>query len=218
MSGFATAVVIGSGISDGVGVCSVADATGMHSLGVVMVGWILRRRWWITGGAVLVVAGLVTATVLWPSDGRQGLPIPPSRARTYTAFDACLLTDAQGLASAPAAQVWAGMQKASLATHAKVSYLAVTGPDTVADASIFMNTLIVRNCDLFLAVGANEVRAALSAAQAYPDRHFVVVGAGSAAGNVAAVPDGSDVAGRVASAVQSATSGGFSGGVVPSGS
>lgn len=181
-----------------------------------MVGWILRRRWWVTGGAAVVVAAVVVAVVLWPSGDRKGLPLPAPRARTYTAFDACLLTDAQGLAGEQAAQVWAGMQKASSATHAKVSYLAVTGPDTTADASIFINTLIVRNCDLMLAVGANEVQAALSAAHAHPDRHFVVVGAGSTAANVAAVPDGSDVAGRVASVVQSATTGGFSGGVVPS--
>jgi hypothetical protein len=94
----------------------------------------------------------------------------------------------------------------------------VTGPDTTANASIFINTLLVRNCDVLLAVGTSEVRAALSAADAFPKRHFVVVGAGSAAGNVAVVTQGSDVSGHVAAVVQSAASGRFSGGVVSAGS
>ena len=48
----------------------------------------------------------------------------PPRARQYLAFNACLLTGSRGLAGPQAAQAWAGMQDASLATRAKVEYLS----------------------------------------------------------------------------------------------
>ena len=178
----------------------------------------MRWRWWVAGGALILAVALAVA--LWPSGDEKGLPLPPARARMYTAFDACLLTDTHGLATAQTAAVWDGMQNASLATHAKVSYLAVTGPDTPANASVFINTLLVRHCDLVLAVGASEVRAALAAAASYPEQHFVVVGGGPAAGNVAVVPSsaGLEVPARVAAVVRAATAGSFSGGGVSSGS
>src|ERR1700761_9200785 len=96
-----------------------------RSTGRVTVGW-MRRWWWAGVAAVVVVAGLVPWLV-WPST-------PAPRARVYKAFTACLLTDSRGIAGPQAAPVWAGMQKASLATHVKVEYLAVVGPDTVDNA------------------------------------------------------------------------------------
>ena len=159
----------------------------------------LRRYWWVWA-AVVVVGGIVLGlTVSRLSQPARALP--PPRARVYTAFDACLLTDSGGVAGAQAAPVWAGMQAASLKTSGKVSYLAVAGPDTAANAAAYVNTLVQRSCDLILAVGPSEVSAAREQAAAFPKVAFVVVDAGASKGNVTAVPPGTDA--EVTAAVQS---------------
>jgi hypothetical protein len=82
------------------------------------------------GGAVVVAAAV--AAIVWVLPGGQTQP--PARARVCSAFSACLLTDAHGLAGAPAKEAWAGMERASLATHARVSFLAVAGAATRGNA------------------------------------------------------------------------------------
>jgi basic membrane lipoprotein Med (substrate-binding protein (PBP1-ABC) superfamily) len=152
--------------------------------------------------AVAVITGVVV--LAWPSHPSRALP--PARAKVYTAFDACLLTDADGVSGSGAAPVWSGMQAASGQTSGKVSFLPVLGPDTQADAVPFVNTLVQRRCDLVLAVGRSEVAAVLAQAPQFPKVRFVVVGApststsASPAPNVTVVPVGS--ASSVAAAVQ----------------
>jgi hypothetical protein len=140
-----------------------------------------RYRWWIAGCGVVVV-GLALTVVLWPS----GWHLPPSRARVYTDASACLLTDAAGVASSQAAPVWSGMESASVRTRAKVSYLAVAGEDSAANAVPYLDTLVQRRCGLVIAVGASEVGAVRRQASAYPGTRFAVIGAGTG-GNVTAV-------------------------------
>jgi hypothetical protein len=115
----------------------------------------------------------------------------------YTDFQACLLTGARGLADPAAAPVWAGMERASLATHAKVSYLAVTGPQTSDNALPFLGALLVRHCEVVLAAGQAERNAVAERARQYPSVEFAVVGGISTASNItvlsgdsAAVRDG----------------------------
>ena len=154
-----------------------------------MGAWLRRYRWPVLVGAVVVV-GLVIYLV-WQS-GRQ---LPPPRARVYTDFSACLLTDANGVSSAAAAPVWAGMQAASLKTSGKVSYLAVSGPDTPANAVPYVNTLVQRRCNLVLAVGPAEVAAVRTQAPTFSAVRFVVVEPGTGAGssaNVSTVEQSSD--------------------------
>jgi hypothetical protein len=159
-------------------------------------------RWRAIAG--LVAAGLagLLAWVLWPS-GPAG---PAPRARPYLGFTACLLTDGHGVVGSAAAPVWAGMQDASLATHAKVQYLAVTDGSTAADASAFLAGLIQRHCDLVLAVGAAPTAAVATDAATYPPVRFVVVGGGRPAGNVSVVDAGSpaQVRDRIAAVVSAA--------------
>lgn len=135
----------------------------------------------MTAGAValLMVAGLVT-WLAWPS------PQPP-RARHYLSFTVCALTDADGVNGA-AAPVWAGMQDASLRTHVKVEYQPVTGPSTVANAVPFLNGLVLRQCDVIIAVGAAQVGAVAAEAARFPTVRFVVVGGGANGSNVTRVP------------------------------
>jgi basic membrane lipoprotein Med (substrate-binding protein (PBP1-ABC) superfamily) len=164
--------------------------------------------------AVLAVAGIVTAA-LWPSS--SSVYDPPARARQYLEFSACLLTGPSGLADSSAQAVWSGMENASDATRAKVTYLAaVGGAETVGSVTPFANTLVQQHCGLILAVGDVEVRTAQSIAAANTSTDFVLVGGGSSAGNIAVVPAGSaaDTATRVASVVKAAVSGGFHAGVV----
>jgi basic membrane lipoprotein Med (substrate-binding protein (PBP1-ABC) superfamily) len=131
------------------------------------------------------VAGAVVATVALQGGGGTA----QSRARQYTAFDACLLTDAHGVVGADAAAVWAGMEDASLATHAKVSWAQVYGPATVANAVPYVNTLVQGRCDLVLAVGPEQTAAVEQVAQTAPHVRFVVVGGGHrSGGNVTALP------------------------------
>ena len=85
----------------------------------------VRQRWWLAGGAAFVLVVALT-WALWPASE----PDPPPRAREYLDYTACLLTGDRGIADPQAAPVWAGLQDASLATRAKVQYLAVTGPQT----------------------------------------------------------------------------------------
>jgi basic membrane lipoprotein Med (substrate-binding protein (PBP1-ABC) superfamily) len=161
-----------------------------------MGAWLRRYRWPLLVVAV-VATGLVVLLLAWPS-GRQ---LPPPRARVYTEFSACLLTDDGGVSGAAAAPVWAGMQAASLKTSGKVSFLAVSGPDTTANAVFYVNTLVQRRCDLVLAVGSTEVAAVRTQASVFPKVHFVVVDSGTAtsssgasSGNLSTVEQSSDAA------------------------
>lgn len=85
--------------------------------------WLRRNKWWVAAGVAVIVGA---SAVLWlarPSGPEE----PPSRAREYIEFQACLLTGAEGLSDPATQPVWAGMQEASRETRAKVSYLAVQG-------------------------------------------------------------------------------------------
>jgi hypothetical protein len=143
----------------------------------------LPGRWVLLGlctavagvGVGLAVSG---APLPWSAGGRT---LPPPRARVYENVDACLLTGAQGLADPTAAQVWAGMEDASRATSARVSYLAVTGPATAAQAEPFAGSLLVGGCKVVVASGTAERSAALAEAARFSSVRFVVTGA--AAGN-----------------------------------
>lgn len=146
----------------------------------------LAGRWvWLTlGGAAVagVALGLVASGVRWPWSG--GRSLPPPRARVYENVDACLLTGARGLADPAAAQVWAGMEDASRATTARVSYLAVTGPATEAEAAPFVGSLLVRDCRVIVASGAAEQAAVLADAPRFPGTRFVVMGPAAGPANV----------------------------------
>ena len=124
-------------------------------------------------GIGLAVSG---APLPWSSSSGDRV-LPPARARVYENVDACLLTGAQGLADPAAAQAWAGMEDASQATTARVSYLAVTGPETEAQAEPFAGTLLVRGCKVVVASGAAERAAALAEASRFGSVRFVVTGA-----------------------------------------
>ncbi len=128
--------------------------------------------------ACAAVAGILLIT-------NHGSPAPS--ARQYLAFNACLLTGSQGLADPQAAQAWAGMQEASLATRAKVEYLPAMGPQTAAARLPLVASLVQRHCSLVIAVGPAPVSAVGLDAGRYPDVRFVVVGGGEQAGNVTAV-------------------------------
>ena len=94
---------------------------------------------------------------------------------------------ARGLADPVAAQVWAGMEDASRATTARVSYLAVTGPATEAEAAPFVGSLLVRGCRVIVASGAARQAAVLADAGRYPDTRFVVTSPAVGPANVTAL-------------------------------
>jgi len=142
-----------------------------------------QRRWFLTVAAVLAAGGVVAGC------GSSGGPASDPRVRTYTNFRACLLTGAQGISAPEAAPAWAGMQSASLATHAKVSYLAASGPQTEANVTAYVGSLVVQQCDVIIAAGAAEQAAVIAEAGRFRSVRFAVVGtsAGPVAGGAANV-------------------------------
>jgi hypothetical protein len=137
---------------------------------------------WVLLGLCTAVAGVgiglaVSGAPLPWSSGGGAFPQAQARARVYESVDACLLTGAQGLADPVAAQAWAGMEDASRATTARVSYLAVTGPATEAEAEPFAGTLLMSGCKVVVASGAAERAAALAEAGRFGSVRFVVAGA-----------------------------------------
>lgn len=168
---------------------------------VAAVGWwrglSRRARVLALGGTAVVAAGCLAAGLVLGQ-------APAPRARQYLAFTACLLTDAHGLAGPVAGPVWAGMQQASLATHAKVEYLPVTSGSTAAAAAPVLASLVARQCKVVVAAGQAQVAAVAASARRYPSVRFAVVGGRVAGRNV------TDVAGTAAtvrSAVASLISG-----------
>jgi basic membrane lipoprotein Med (substrate-binding protein (PBP1-ABC) superfamily) len=149
----------------------------------------LWQRWRLVAAlvAVLVVGVAVLAWTWWPSQ-------PAPRARQYVDVDACMLTDAQGLAGAAARPVWDGMQDASGTTHARVFYLAVPGPATKENALPYLTSLVQRRCVVIFAVGPAQVAAADADAAMFPKVRFAMVGGQAQGANVthidASSPDG----------------------------
>jgi basic membrane lipoprotein Med (substrate-binding protein (PBP1-ABC) superfamily) len=174
-------------------------------------------RWWVAiGAAAALVAGLAL-WLAWPSG--KATYDPPARSRQYIAFTACLLTGPAGVADGTGKVVWSGMQAASAATRAQVTYTAavpVGGVETVGSVAPFANTMIQQRCDLILAVGTSEVAAVQLVAEANTGSRFVLVGGGAVARNVAVVPlaGAAGLSARVATVVEGAVGGQFSGRVV----
>jgi hypothetical protein len=156
-----------------------------------------RQRVVLLAAAAVVLLGALVVFLVWP-DEREA----PPRARPYLEYTACLLTDGQGVAGPAAAAVWAGMQDASLATHAKVQYLPVVGEATVGNALPYLANLVQRRCAVVFAVGPAQVAAVAADAARHPGVRFVVA-SGSAgsppSANVTAidVADPAQVRGRV---------------------
>ncbi|MBS2966207.1 hypothetical protein KGA66_24395 [Actinocrinis puniceicyclus] len=152
---------------------------------------------------------------LWPSS--RPTYDPPHNTRQYIAFTACLLTGPAGLADPRARAVWSGMQAASSATNAQVSYVAaaVGQAETIGSVTPFANSLVQQRCGVIVAVGPVEVATMQAVAAGHAEGRFVLVGGGSAASNIAVVPPsgGSSIASRVQVAVQAAVRGSFRSGV-----
>jgi hypothetical protein len=143
----------------------------------------VRGFWFLIGGACLAICGLAVGLTLVFTDGGSS-SASVAGERWYSNSQACLLTGDRGLADPAAAPLWAGMQQASLTTHAKVSYLAVMGPQTKGNALSFLGSLLVRHCGVVLAAGSAQRDAVAARAHQYPSVKFAVVGGVPGASNV----------------------------------
>jgi hypothetical protein len=76
------------------------------------------------------------------------------------------------------------MRDASRATSARVSYLAVTGPATAAQAGPFAGALLVGGCKVVVASGSAERAAVLAEAGRFGSVRFVIDGAAAGPANV----------------------------------
>ncbi|HEX6872261.1 MAG TPA: hypothetical protein VF163_14280 [Micromonosporaceae bacterium] len=141
-----------------------------------------RTRRWLWAGAATALAVAALIWTMWPTENAR-----TPRERQYLQFTACLLTDQEGITSPDAAQVWAGMQDASLATHAKIEYLAVAGPQTAANAVPYLNSLAQSQCNLILAAGDAPVAAVTASAAQFPNIRFHAAGQITPTANVSAL-------------------------------
>ena len=149
--------------------------------------WPRSRRGWLAAGGVAAACVLVAVLLIVLLAGGGNPPAGTGRARQYLAFNACLLTDAHGLAGIQAAQAWAGMQSASLATHVKVEYLPVAGAQTAGAARPYLASLIQRHCNVVIAAGAAPVSAVAADASRFKSIRFAVIGGHATAPNVTAL-------------------------------
>ncbi|GAA3206924.1 hypothetical protein GCM10010468_22670 [Actinocorallia longicatena] len=130
------------------------------------------------------------------------------RTREYLATKACLLTGAQGITDPAAIPAWSGMQQASLRTRAKVQYLPVTGPATVANSTPFLNTLIASGCAVIVAAGDIPAKTVSAQASLHPSQAFVLIGSTAGHPNITAVNgEDRDISARVEALVSAEVSG-----------
>jgi hypothetical protein len=136
---------------------------------------------------VAAVAAVVTWW-WWPDRGESAAA---PRARVYRDAEVCLATDARGVAGPEAAPVWAGMQRFSAASSVRVSYVAVVGGTSEANAATFVAGLVARHCGAVVAVGDPQVAASRRLAARFATTDFLVVdtGAGSPAKPPSQAPD-----------------------------
>lgn len=170
-------------------------------------GALRGRGAWVAGGAAAVVLGLVGA---WLFAGEEQAAPPDPRARQYQDFDACMLTGDKGITRGTlAASAWEGMQQASRETLARVTYVPVTGPQSVGNVQPFLNSLIQRQCDVVVAVGAPQVQVTRAAAGKNAAVRFVLVDDAPAekaetAGNVTVAKPDESLKATVAQAIRRA--------------
>lgn len=152
-----------------------------------------RTRWYVSVGLCVVIVG---AALTWWLTRSATDDVP--RERRYHDVTACLLTDASGVSGVESAQVWAGMQDASLKALAKVQFLAVPGRQDASNAAIYLSGLAQGGCAMVIAVGEGPVGAVTATAARYGEVRFVSVTATAtataqpAAGNVSLLDASSD--------------------------
>ncbi|WP_240981972.1 MULTISPECIES: BMP family ABC transporter substrate-binding protein [unclassified Streptomyces] len=169
-------------------------------------GLLRGRAGWAVASVLVVLLGLLAARLVSGALDDDGGTPPDTRARAYEDRDACLLTDERGIVSGgPAAPLWEGMQRASADGRVRVTYVPVMGERTVANARPFLNGLVQRDCEIVVASGPAQVTAATEAAAKNGGVRFVVVGEGSASGevpeNVTRIAAGEKAGGEVEAAV-----------------
>jgi hypothetical protein len=141
-----------------------------------------RGRWFIAGAVAVLVVVIAITVAAWPRNTpATKIALPPTRARTFTSFSACLLTGPKGLQDSIAAPVWTALRADSTATHAQISYLTMLGPDTTAQAEAYINTLALRGCTAILAAGPAPAQGAIERAAAWPGSHIFAIDPGLAA-------------------------------------
>ena len=144
----------------------------------------------IATAAATCAVGIVVAAFATRSSpaARPAIYTPPTRARVYIPFTACLLTGPGGIGEAASAPVWSGMETASGTTRAQVTYTAMQGPQTVANVTAYINSLALRGCSLILTSGQLTGSGVNASADTLPRNHFVTVNApATKATNVASV-------------------------------
>jgi hypothetical protein len=141
-----------------------------------------KLMWWCWGAIAGLAAILaVVAWVAWPPP----TPKDPPRAREHRDFDMCILTDNQGLRSAPAAKTWAALQEVSKRTTVRLSYLTVSGEQTEERAKQFLATQVQQRCIIIVAVGQTQTAAANAVKSTYPQVSFLSVNSESDAATIA---------------------------------
>ncbi len=130
-------------------------------------------------GALLAAGGLIGGLVAAFTGS------PAVGERPYLSFTGCLLADADGINSQPAAAAWAGLQDAATATRMQAQYLAV--PASANGAAPYLASLVTQHCGLIVAAGSAQAAAVAGYASRFKTVRFVVVGGAASGANVTVV-------------------------------
>ena len=133
---------------------------------------IAKVMWWSWSGiAVLAAIVAVVSWFAWEPD-----PESVPRAREYRDYDICLLTGEAGLTDDEAKAAWTALQGVSLEAKVRLSYVAVTGEQTSAQAQKFVATQVQQKCGIIVAIGEQQVSAIGAVKDKYPAVQFVPAG------------------------------------------
>jgi len=131
---------------------------------------------WSTGTGAALTGLAAAAVIILPNHG-QATTVDP-RTRVFANYRACLLTGPEGISTQPAQAAWTGMQQAANTTNERVTTQPVTGTQTTANATIYLNTLAMQGCGIIITAGTLPDQAARAGATAFPHIKFLAIGTG----------------------------------------
>jgi hypothetical protein len=139
-----------------------------------MSNWTKRRTLAAAGAALLTTAGIATYLTLHSATPPR--TYPPARTRTTISFTACLVTSPAGIdATVQSRAAWQGLLNAQKSTNIRIQIFHMAGTETVANAQIAVNTLVLRKCNLVTAATPTEAAAVEEQAHLFAGAQFAAI-------------------------------------------
>jgi hypothetical protein len=135
---------------------------------------------WGGGVGAVVLIAVVLTWLLWPEDERR-----TPRAEQFRDVDVCVLVGQAGITAEPTASAWSALREVAAEAEVRLSYLTVAGPQTQAQAQLFVPTLVQQGCDVIVGSGQIPAAAVRELSGTYPDLALLTVESDADAAGVA---------------------------------